>query len=63
MTLPVDAAAAVQAARNALQRGDRAEARRLAQQAAACAPDSEEPWLILAELASPRASLAYYQRA
>lgn len=54
---------AVQAAQEALQRGERGEARRLARRASILAPDFEEAWLLLAQLASPRASLAYCQRA
>jgi lipoprotein-anchoring transpeptidase ErfK/SrfK len=50
-------------ARQAVQRGDRQEARRWAEKAAALAPESEEPWLLLAAIASPRASLEYLQRA
>lgn len=49
--------------RRALQRGNRLEARRWAEKAAALAPESEKPWLLLAALASPRASLAYLRRA
>jgi hypothetical protein len=47
----------------ALQRGDRRSARSLAQQAAALAPESEEPWLLLAGLSEPRASIAYLDQA
>jgi len=47
----------------ALKRGQRNEARRLATQAAALAPDREEPWLLLASVAAPRASLEYIKRA
>ncbi len=54
---------ALAGARQALQRGDRREARRWAEHAAALAPENEEPWLLLAAIASPRASLAYLQRA
>ena len=46
-----------------LQRGDRPAARRWAEMAAALAPELEEPWLILACLASPRASVSYLDRA
>ncbi|MEW5868881.1 MAG: L,D-transpeptidase family protein [Chloroflexota bacterium] len=49
--------------RHALQRGNRLEARRWAEKAATLAPESEEPWLLLAALASPRASLAYLRHA
>ena len=50
-------------AQNALQRGDRQAARGLAMQALVLDPDSEEPWLILAALASPRASVNYLEQA
>ena len=50
-------------AQQAMQRGDRQAARRWAEQAVALAPDSEEPWLFLAALASPRASVNYLERA
>jgi lipoprotein-anchoring transpeptidase ErfK/SrfK len=57
------ASLALHNARRALQSGNHREARRWAQQAAALAPQSEEPWLLLAALAGPRASLAYLKRA
>jgi lipoprotein-anchoring transpeptidase ErfK/SrfK len=47
----------------ALLSGDRSNARRFAQQAAKLAPDLEEPWLLLAALATPEASLEYLNRA
>jgi signal peptidase II len=50
-------------AKGALKRGDSQEARRWAEVAAEFAPDCEEPWLILAATAQPRASLAYFERA
>lgn len=50
-------------ARRALQRGDRAEARRWALQVVVRAPDFEEGWLILGSVAPPRAALAYLQQA
>ena len=50
-------------AQQALQRGDRQNARRWAVRAAALIPDSEEAWLILAAIASPRASIHYLERA
>ena len=53
----------IQNAREALRRGDQAEARRWAEQAARLAPNLEDAWLILAAVSSPRASLAYAQRA
>jgi peptide/nickel transport system permease protein len=50
-------------ARQAMQRGDRRAARILAGQAVALAPDSEEPWLYLAAVASPPASVHYLEQA
>ncbi len=54
---------ALREAQQALQHNDRRAARRWAEQAAALAPEREEPWLFLAAVASPRASLAYLERA
>ncbi len=67
MTATEEAQLAVQFALSqagkALQRGQKREARRWAEQAAALAPHREEPWLILAAVASPKASIAYLQEA
>jgi len=60
---PIRLSALVQEALQAYQRGDLARARRYAEQAAQVAPQSEEPWLLLAVLASPRASLYYIGKA
>ena len=60
---PVAARQVLSNAQRALQAGDRKTARRMAEQAAALAPGLEDPWLILAALASPRASVAYLQQA
>lgn len=60
---PDPASRAIRAAQNALRRGDRRAARRWAQQAVTLSPGREEPWLILAALAGPRASLAYLNKA
>ena len=49
--------------RQALEQGDRQSARRWAEIAAAQDPLLEEPWLILAALGSPRASVAYIEQA
>ncbi|MFZ5881194.1 MAG: L,D-transpeptidase family protein [Chloroflexota bacterium] len=54
---------AVDQARTALRNGDRTSARLWAEKAAALAPQSEDPWLILAAVASPQASLEYIQKA
>jgi hypothetical protein len=48
---------------NALKRGERLEARRWAGRAVQLAPEREEPWLVLAAIAPPRASIAYLKRA
>jgi lipoprotein-anchoring transpeptidase ErfK/SrfK len=53
----------IQYAREALRSGDRGAARRWAEQAAELAPQLEDPWLILAAVASPRASVTFIQRA
>lgn len=58
-----DYLAALKAARTALAKGKRAEARRLAQRAAQIAPSREGPWLFLAAVSEPRAGLAYVARA
>ena len=50
-------------AHQALQRGERHAARRWAERAVQLAPDSEDAWLILAAVASPRASINYLQKA
>ncbi len=50
-------------ARDALRRGDMTQARQWAEQAARLAPQSEDPWLILAAVASPRQSVDYVRKA
>jgi lipoprotein-anchoring transpeptidase ErfK/SrfK len=60
---PTSASQALHNSKLELQRGHRQAARRWAEFAAAAAPELEEPWLILAALASPRASVAYLKRA
>lgn len=50
-------------AKEALAAGRRNEARRLARSAAELAPDQEEPWLVLAAIATPSASRAYLKQA
>jgi len=54
---------AVELAREALRRGDRKTALKWGQEAARLAPDTEDPWLILAAVASPQASVNYIKRA
>jgi lipoprotein-anchoring transpeptidase ErfK/SrfK len=53
----------IKLARQALKSGDRRAARRWAEKAASSSPHQEEPWLILAAFASPRASLEYLKHA
>jgi lipoprotein-anchoring transpeptidase ErfK/SrfK len=60
---PDEARRALQAARQALLRGDRGEARRMARLAARLSPRWDAPWLILAAVSEPRAGLAYAARA
>jgi lipoprotein-anchoring transpeptidase ErfK/SrfK len=59
----VQAQKAIQNAREALRDGNRGVARRWAEQAAKLAPQLEDPWLILASVASPRASVALIEKA
>jgi len=54
---------AIQNARVALRDGDRSTARHWAEQATQLAPQLEDPWLILAAVASPRASVSFIERA
>lgn len=54
---------AIQQARQALKKGNRRVARRWAEKAASLNPEKEEPWLIIAALANPRASLEYLKHA
>jgi len=49
--------------RSALAAGKRSEARRLARRAAKFAPNREEPWLLLAAMATPRGAIGYLERA
>jgi len=58
-----EARLAVQKAREALRNNNRSEAREWAEYAASLAPQMEDPWLVLAAIASPRASVEYIQRA
>lgn len=50
-------------AKEALQHGDKHAARYWAQLTIAKVPNMEDPWLILAAVAPPRASIAYLERA
>lgn len=60
---PLGARLAIQNAQFALQKKQTVEARRLAMEAAQLDPSFEDPWLILATLSSPKASVAYLQKA
>jgi lipoprotein-anchoring transpeptidase ErfK/SrfK len=53
----------IAAAREALKNGNTAEARQLAGRAAELAPQNEDPWLLLAAVASPKESVEYIRRA
>lgn len=53
----------IEAATHAIKMGNRRAARRYAEQAAALAPQAEQPWLLLAYLASPKAARYYLDRA
>ena len=57
------AAEANKKARQALQQSDARTARRFAEQSVRLAPESEDNWLLMAAIASPRASIAYLQHA
>jgi lipoprotein-anchoring transpeptidase ErfK/SrfK len=54
---------ALKNAHQALKEADKLTARRWSEKAAALAPNREEPWLFLAAIASPRASIAYLEQA
>jgi len=58
-----EALLSVQKAREALRDDDLTEARQWAERAATLAPQMEDPWLLLAAVASPRASVEYIQKA
>jgi lipoprotein-anchoring transpeptidase ErfK/SrfK len=60
---PQEARRALEAARQALLRGDQGEARRMARMAARLFPTWDAPWLLLAAVSAPRAGLAYAARA
>ncbi len=53
----------IRRAYQALRTNNRLEARQLASEAAKLAPNLEDPWLILAALAGPQASVEYLKRA
>jgi len=59
----VESREALSYAREALKNGAMAEARQWAERSAELAPQSEDPWLILAAVASPGESLDYIRKA
>jgi lipoprotein-anchoring transpeptidase ErfK/SrfK len=59
----IESRKAIEQAREALRRGDRTSALKWGQEAARLAPHSEDPWLILAAVASPQASVDYIKKA
>jgi lipoprotein-anchoring transpeptidase ErfK/SrfK len=59
----IESRKAVEKAREALRQGDRTGALKWGQEAARLAPQSEDPWLILAAVASPQASVDYIRKA
>jgi lipoprotein-anchoring transpeptidase ErfK/SrfK len=62
-TDPTSIRSIIQNSRDALRRGDQAEARHWAEEAVRLAPELEDPWLLMAATSSPRASLSHAQRA
>jgi len=62
-THSISAKQATQYAQQAFKQGDKRNARRWAEYSVSIDPNQEEPWLVLAAVASPQASIAYLQRA
>jgi lipoprotein-anchoring transpeptidase ErfK/SrfK len=62
-TLPATAFYILKDAKEALKHGDLQGARRLALRAVKMAPDHEQPWLYLASVSSPQASISYLKKA
>ena len=62
-TNPISARQAIYYAQQAVQKGDKRLARHWAELAISLDSHLEEPWLILAAIASPTASIAYLQQA
>jgi lipoprotein-anchoring transpeptidase ErfK/SrfK len=59
----IESRKAIANAREALKNGSMTEARQWAERAAKLAPQSEDPWLILAAVVSPRESMNYIRKA
>ncbi|MGB2963225.1 MAG: L,D-transpeptidase [Anaerolineales bacterium] len=62
-SLPETAFQVLNKAKDALNRGELQRARRLAFKAVKLAPEYEEPWLYLASVSSPEASIVYLKKA
>ncbi len=62
-TLPESAYDVLNQAQKALAKGELQRARRLAHKAVSLAPEHEEPWLYLASVSSPQASISYLKKA
>jgi multiple sugar transport system permease protein len=59
----IPASQALKLANEALKRGDKQAARYWAQVTVSMVPNMEDPWLIMAAVANPRASIVYLERA
>ena len=59
----IESRKAIANAREALKNGKMTEARKWAERAAELAPQSEDPWLILAAVVSPKESVEYIRKA
>ena len=59
----VPASQALKQAKCALQRGEKQAARHWAQVTVSMVPNMEDPWLIMAAVANPPASIIYLERA
>jgi lipoprotein-anchoring transpeptidase ErfK/SrfK len=59
----IESRKAIMNAREALKNGKMAEARQWAEHAAELTPQSEDPWLVLAAVVSPRESVDYIRKA
>ena len=59
----IESRQAISSAREALKNGSMTEARQWAEHAAELAPQSEDPWLILAAVVSPKESVKYIRKA
>jgi lipoprotein-anchoring transpeptidase ErfK/SrfK len=60
---PITISQAIQNSQSALKRGEKLAARRWAEKAITLAPEREEPWLLMAALAHPLASVGYLNQA